>query len=528
MLRTINIIVISVLLVTAVSGRIATAQERREVNIIPMDECTSKTDPKGYPLHLDRIIQADTFARSTSASPNSKVRVVILDNGFVGYKEESGTRKGSKNFPEIFFYNRPPYAFRPFYPTTPLGEAKNKNSLVKGHGTHIAGIILGGMTGTSEPASPNDYTFPEIRRLLMYDPAKLKSIPGPSNSWLELYIYGLSADGESLDANGLEGLYASLQKLPRDFRPPEIMNVSLLYTPANEDVPPSVQTFPAQFPDTLVVASAGNLGTELMEGGSGHYPAMSLALDKALPVNLLVVGSHDSNLQRSTFSNYHSSRVNISAPGCAIKSWTTADKNSVPLNGTSQATALVTFAAALLRTHWGPVTPALLRERLLVSSRYSQDLAKGCPRRGDAIGACTLFGNVLDVEMSLYYNRDTIEFCTGGSAAGPDCVTEIVVGELRSVPKELRDCIGNAARTDPNERFDIGLSWPGAIRRTDFKHFEAIVRSKSPPHALVRVCESEVPSHNFEIMSDGEPKALRVIPSSSVVRVVTRSPYQQD
>ncbi len=77
--------------------------------------------------------------------------------------------------------------------------------------------------------------------------------------------------------------------------------------------------------------------------------------------------------QRAPFSNHGEDYVDIGAPGCAITSiGDAATLSRLELNGTSQASPLVTLTAALLQ-HFriedraGETSPHIIKERILSS-----------------------------------------------------------------------------------------------------------------------------------------------------------------
>jgi subtilisin family serine protease len=115
----------------------------------------------------------------------------------------------------------------------------------------------------------------------------------------------------------------------------------------------------------LFVAAAGN--ESVNSDKRPFYPA-----DYALP-HILSVGGHDSQNRWVASSNYGARSVDLAAPGAAIVS-TLPGGWMGPLTGTSQATAFVTGAAALLmsqRPDWKD--PARLIAHLRESSKFEQN-----------------------------------------------------------------------------------------------------------------------------------------------------------
>ncbi len=101
----------------------------------------------------------------------------------------------------------------------------------------------------------------------------------------------------------------------------------------------------------LFVAAAGNpasgMGRNLDDNAVARVTGFPATLVRKLPNNVISVASDNGNGVLSCFSNYGAASVDLSAPGMDVLS-TIGGRQTTKLSGTSQATALVSFAAALL------------------------------------------------------------------------------------------------------------------------------------------------------------------------------------
>ena len=123
----------------------------------------------------------------------------------------------------------------------------------------------------------------------------------------------------------------------------------------------------------LIVASAGNAGSDIGERKNRHYPA-SIEAD-----NLIAVAATDADDRKLTRSNYLESA--LAAPGDKIETLGLSGENSI-LSDTSAAAALVSGAAALLFSHFPALSCAELKSALLetgedASGRLKEHLPRG-------------------------------------------------------------------------------------------------------------------------------------------------------
>ena len=122
---------------------------------------------------------------------------------------------------------------------------------------------------------------------------------------------------------------------------------------------------------TLMVVAAGNSATSYET--RWRYPASFGGVpDPDLPMPVLTVAAHDKRGCLADFSGRGARDVDLAAPGVGIES---ADRDGTlrTANGTSQATALVSFAAGLLAAE-GLSDPLAIKLRLIASVTPRSDL----------------------------------------------------------------------------------------------------------------------------------------------------------
>jgi subtilisin family serine protease len=208
--------------------------------------------------------------------------------------------------------------------------ANNSNDLTDrhGHGTHVAGIIHSSAPKTN------------LMILKYFDP---------------------KATGESNLANTVKAIQYAIKMKAR------IINYSGGGTTQYTDEENAVRK--AQEAGILFVAAAGNEYSN--SDISGFYPA-----DYGFS-NIASVTAIDENQKVLNSSNYGIRTVDIAAPGRNINSTLPGGKFG-PMTGTSQATAFVTGAAALLMAE----NPELIREpekviSILTKTGFTNETLKG-------------------------------------------------------------------------------------------------------------------------------------------------------
>ena len=264
----------------------------------------------------------DTFPQAFFQSARNK-------EGLTGTVLEIGA---DKIWPENFLYLQ---GANPVIP---------KIDEISGHGTHVAGLVLGGTYIFDNPRKRN------YRPILFRD----------GRSWLDLSIVNIGKGQETPAPGAILGLPTALELVNEKY---DIVNLSV------EFLGDESNTFQTQFDtlfqrgeDDLFVVAAGNDRKDVQQ--YGVFPAMRGG--QASP-NILTVAASAWDGALAFFTNTGKMEIDIAAPGCGITSWLDNKGTVRALNGTSQATPLVTFAAALVKSLDESLKPADIKTRLIVS-----------------------------------------------------------------------------------------------------------------------------------------------------------------
>lgn len=332
------------------------------------------------PLDGAAIERALIYSR-TRGSSNTQANVLIVDNGFLG-ADRTSRFAGSPFDEDLFESDLDTQIARGYFlagSRVPIFTRKvDGDPTIYGHGTHVAGLVLGG---------------PEF--------------PGQGRSKLPLLDQSLRltvlnvADGSKTPFDGAEGILQNHIGSQVSW----IVNMSLAYDGSGNslrarNVLSTFQTLISERPKSFFVVAAGNDGKDAKS--LRVYPAM---LGGTRSENLVSVAALGGDGRITDFSNWGPT-IDIAAPGCEIESWIGNTRQVARLSGTSQAAPLVTFVAALV-SHLQPRSkPIDLKARLIASGTLlgPEDRPK------------TAFGVSLDATSAMYVYDDFVQTMGSESA----------------------------------------------------------------------------------------------------------------
>lgn len=448
-------------------------------------------------IDAQAIQYAYLFARSAGTKMQDRARILVVDNGFFG--ADPNNDKGpftDSPFPEKYFRksadkasliaeridsntidlddDRQPHV-RPFIDPINFTHGLEPDE-TSGHGTHVTGLILGGPMFSNYVDTLKDNGEP----------------------WAEITILNVGKGGVGLvvGAHGRIQNYLSINK-----ETPFIVNMSIAYDE-------SVSNIRALFESILNGISKRSL--LVVAAGNGGVPVSSASLIPAslggiLNNNVITVAAYDATGTLPQFSNYDSDYVDIAAPGCEISSWYSNTSQTISLSGTSMATPLVTFAAALLRSLNSTFEGRDIKSRLIASG----DLLD----RND-LSPIAYKGVRLNITKSLYWSHDYIRLNS-----------EEFLGRVQQFPDSTRKC-------NQEKRPHISSEIWALKKRPDGSGVLFLGKNN---RQIIKACESQdatagdlvfTPTHR--ITPGGKIEALanitrRAEPMKGVMEVVIRS-----
>lgn len=371
---------------------------------VTYDSPTECMDPSAPSQPFDTTWLSNAYKDSLQGAkllnlPQSEAKVTIADNGFFGANVIDGEIVFSPNFPQRFFKSvrtggpgiiGPLTAGQTVQPINYLNKLTHA-SVISGHGTHIAGLVLGG-------AAFQSY-------LSVFDRQA-------GEPWLRLWIVNIGNGSDTLIQNSTAELSQKLNLLKNN-----IINLSLEYADPYGALDDAFLLLAAS--DNLFVVSAGNDGKkDLMD--VPYYPA---SLGGTSQSNVIAVAAHKPNGELAAFSNRSARSVDLAAPGCNLSSWLDDSGIVTNVSGTSQSAAVVTFAAALLKS-LDNMQPVEIKNRLMVSG----DLLANSSSRTAPKSREILSRSKLNIARALYVFDDYVKY-----VSAEDGSTHEVLGELTGI-----------------------------------------------------------------------------------------------
>jgi hypothetical protein len=257
-------------------------------------------------------------------------------------------------------------------PTRSGFPALNEDYDNRNHGTHVAGLALGGLDDAELDRLVRERIALRIVNMVKREVIQPK-VGDPITRFIIPNDYLLRA----------------FQYIGED-PPAQIINLSV-----EEDEEIAGLEVVLRSNRALVVTAAGNDGVNIDE--DERYPAASVDRDL-----LMSVAAYEASGGLASFSNWGSKNVDLAAPGCQIDSILPAGRRG-RINGTSQAAPLVSFTAALLYSEGLPL--AEIKDRILLTTEMDRAKLGDCS--GEA-GRCVNSEGRLDVVRALRVHQDVI------------------------------------------------------------------------------------------------------------------------
>lgn len=355
--------------------------------------CVASANPP-----FDPSLTAAAFAFTRRISYVSPVKAIIVDNGFFGVRcDAAGCPPAADpyvdNFPRRYFTLGPDWALRDIGPRLLSGLEpvnyynRGASGLIfapkdinadSGHGTHVAGLMLGG------PA------FAPYRWVFNLNSADTDD---KGLSWLKLVVLNVAGGSRDIQADAYNGVITTVNGIPDR----KVVNMSLMFSSSQPDFEKKLRNQITGQSGVLFVVAAGNAGDDLENLAA--LPARLSARDN----NVLTVASIDGDGRISEFSNWSTSYADIAAPGCQIGSWLDGRPAALAgASGTSQSAPLVAFTAVQLRALWDE-EPLMLKNRIGVSG----DLID-CEPRENGERPCVAFQTMLNPWKALLIDTDVV------------------------------------------------------------------------------------------------------------------------
>ena len=260
-------------------------------------------------------------------------------------------------------------------------------------------------------------------------------------------------------------------------------------------------------PDNLYVIAAGNENVNFNTDDRRVWPAAYGLKNKG---NVIVVAAHDASFKIVPYTDHGSKAIDIAAPGCRIRSLVGSKLDDVAAyDGTSQAAAYVSFAAALLEAQYPDLRSDQIKRRLILTADAKPALTNEVRAKG-----------ALNIPKALAVNFDVIEHEVHGSTKR----SYGFIGEANDYfsfcPDDKNPWTGNINQ--------------GQISRIDLEQKEnntwRTIRVFGEDPLSAEAFHCDVAGKNvefFEFIRPGVLGSKQIIPLGNITQIITGDPNQR-
>jgi hypothetical protein len=339
-------------------------------------ECVAPTDTTDWPFSTEKLRKVLTYNDTRRSRDLIRAVIAVVDTGVSANEDRLFFKINDREIPDNNIDDDENGYIDDFkganMDTRVTGfPALNEGFHDSEHGTHVSGLVLGGLGDSELNQLVKERIQVEEINMVRKDVRAGPSGPITTFSMPNDYL---------LDAFQ----YTSQEAVA------QIINLSV------EDEEKTGLEAALAATSALVVAAAGNDdGMNIDE--DERYPAAARSRDR-----LITVAAYDGSGGLAKFSNWGHSNVDLAAPGCQIDSILPGGKRG-KLNGTSQAAPLVAFTAGLLYAEG--LTIPQIKDRILVTTDYDHAKLGTC---GGAEGHCVASEGRLDIVRALNIYQDQV------------------------------------------------------------------------------------------------------------------------
>lgn len=396
------------------------------------------------PFDAVRVRHLLSALRRDYKKPLDTVTVMVLDNGFSAAHLTGTELTFASKFPKPLFQLSENNGEEELESPVAISDEVRLQSLIQladvnapraiaGHGTHVTGTVIGGQ---------------------WMDPVSSLFVSGDQESWLRLRVIPLSAGTQRVSRMALNEAMFRV-----GLSQPKIVNMSVRYG-SEQDL--KLRKVIGDNRGTLFVVAAGNDARDVSSRYGNQTALIPASLGGDENPNVISVGAENGYGYLTPFSNFSASRVDIAALGCNVAS--TLDGEQVELlSGTSQAAALVSFAATLLARYGLDATG--IKRRLLISG----DLLEGVLRldngnlrkvaANDQAPVRIYSRSRVNIEKALLFNRDYLRLRVTDTASSNAPAKEVeLLGNL-----QVQGAIDCGVATDGQHIFALKRSASGSL-----------------------------------------------------------------